>query len=99
MDLTEKMNQLKGRTSQLKKSREFNLSLIEVDNLVDEIMHTYNAEDKFRPWYCKVVYKLGPKLVKSIMARVSDARKPERLFSKIVKEKLLEIENSRINNE
>lgn len=97
MDIQEKMNQLEDRSRQLKRDKEIKVSHIVVDQLVEEILQAYNAELRFKPWYCKLVYKLGPEYIRNLMARVSDAEHPEKLFSKLAKEKLIELEGS--NNE
>lgn len=42
----------------------------------------------FQPYYCKVIYTLGLQRVREIEGRVSDAKFPGRLFTKIANEEV-----------
>lgn len=64
-------------------------TILEADELVDELIHVLNNAE-YRRWYYKLVYELGTTAVRNILARVSDAKVAHkgRLFSAIANEAL-----------
>lgn len=62
-----------------------NLSISLVDQLADELATEYDNQ-RFRSWYCGVIYQFGPSKVHEWRVRAKDANNPARLFSKYVKE-------------
>lgn len=60
-----------------------------VDQLADDLVQRFNNKD-YHPWYCKIIYTLGPTRVRELIGRVSDASDPAKLFSKLAKEELMQ---------
>lgn len=61
------------------------ITIGEVEKLANKLCMQY-SNSKFFAWYCGVIYEFGIKTVEDLMARVGDASKPGRLFTKIVKD-------------
>jgi len=62
-------------------------SIKEVDDLAMELCQEFNNHDFFR-WYCSAIWKLGIGRILEIRGRVSDAKMPGHLFTKLMREEL-----------
>jgi hypothetical protein len=60
-----------------------NVSLDEVDRLSDELVRIYK-NPSYKKWYCKAIYRFGAQQIRDWMARASDGKYPERLFTTYV---------------
>ena len=56
-----------------------------VDKLADELVAEYDNQ-KFRQWYCGVIYEFGIAQVLEWRKRSGDGKEPAKLFSKYVKD-------------
>lgn len=56
-----------------------------VDKLADELVAEYDNQ-KFRQWYCGVVYEFGVSQVLEWRKRAKEGKAPAKLFSKYVKD-------------
>ncbi len=59
------------------------VSLEEVDRLADVLVLLYKNPD-YKKWYCKAIYKYGAQQIRDWIARSSDGKYPERLFTTYV---------------
>lgn len=57
----------------------------EVEKLANLICMEYQ-NSKFFAWYCGAIYEFGIITIEDLMKRVSDARSPGMLFTKIINE-------------
>ena len=69
------------------------LSTNEADAIAESVIKALNADPKFKPWYCKLIYTFGPIQVADWVKRVSDGKDPKRLFSRIAADALRAREN------
>lgn len=61
------------------------LAIDVVDKIADELASEYNNQ-RFRNWYCGVIYQFGPGKVYEWQTRARDGKEPAKLFSKYVKD-------------
>ena len=64
-------------------ANEHNLNTEEVEQAANRLCGQYGNAQYFK-WYCGAIYEFGLQKIEELEARVSDAKKPGRLFSKIV---------------
>ena len=64
-----------------------------VDQLADELITALGTDPKWKPWYCKLIYKFGTAQVQDWKGRALDSKYPGKLFSKLGGEALKRREN------
>lgn len=57
------------------------LALTLVGSIADELVQEYSGE-KYRRWYCGVIYQYGPAKVQEWRVRAREGECPAKLFSK-----------------
>lgn len=64
-------------------ANDYNYTSDQVEELANKLSADFGNPKYFR-WYCSVIYEFGIPYVEQLQARVSDAKYPGKLFSKIV---------------
>lgn len=77
------MNQSANDNSELNRKP----TIKEVDDLAMELCQQFHNHEFFR-WYCSAIWKLGITRILEIRGRVSDAKMPGHLFTKLLREEL-----------
>lgn len=67
-------------------ANEYNYTSDQVEELANKLCSDFNNPKYFR-WYCSAIYEYGIPYIEQVHARVSDARYPGRLFSKLIQER------------
>lgn len=70
--------------SQITNNR-FNISIRDADRLVSNASHLID-DDKYKPFYYKKLYKIGPDKFKEIILLAEKGKQPSRLFAKLMKD-------------
>lgn len=77
------MNEIGNENSELNKRP----TVQQVDDLAGELCNQFSNHEYFK-WYCSAIWKLGENRVRELKGRVSDAKDPARLFTKLLSEDL-----------
>ena len=77
------MNEIGNENSELNRRP----TVQQVDDLARQLCNEFSNHEYFK-WYCAAVWKLGENRVHELKARVSDAKDPARLFTKLLREDL-----------
>lgn len=67
-------------------ANEYNYTSDQVEELANKLCSDFGNPKYFR-WYCSAIYKYGIPYIEQLRARVSDARYPGKLFSKLIQER------------
>lgn len=67
-------------------ANEFNYTSEQVEELANKLCVDFGNPKYFR-WYCSVIYEFGVPYIEQLCARVSDAKYPGRLFSKLIQDR------------
>lgn len=78
-------------------ANDHNLNTQEVEELANRLCNEY-GNSRYYKWYCGAIYEFGVRAIEDLRARVSDAKEPGRLFTKIIKD-LRTSKKNRINKD
>ena len=70
---------------ELRMTNDHNLNTQDVKELANLLCNEY-GNSKYFKWYCGAIYEFGVRAIEDLRARVSDAKEPGRLFTKIIKD-------------
>lgn len=72
--------------------KKFGYTISLVDEEAKRLMNKY-GNSKYMKFYCKAIYMIGLPRISELEGRVSDAKYPGRLLTKLLKEELQAIES------
>ena len=72
-------------------ANEYNYTSEQVEELENKLCSEFGNAKYFK-WYCRAIYEFGIPYIESVYGRVSDAKYPGRLFSKLINDRRRDID-------